>query len=162
MSKFYCFKTLSCCHAVWIQIRTYNLGPNYLHGMMYAVIEWGGGLLCPSCKIQRGGGGLCPSCKIHRGGDYVLVVKFMGGILSTYTKMSRRGFVRGGGGFCPTLVDKWPGNKLATGPIIWIPAHINTYKSFFGTYENSVYPYQTPHTWNQIRVSTVCLPNFLI
>ena len=81
------------------QIRTYNLGPNYLHGMMYAVIEWGGGWLCPSCKIQRGG--LCPSCKIHRG-DYVLVVKFMGGILSTYTKMSRRGFVRGG--FCPTLM----------------------------------------------------------
>ena len=65
--------------------------------MMYAVIEWGGGL-CPSCKIQRGG--LCPSCKIHRG-DYVLVVKFMGGILSTYTKMSRGGFVREG--FCPTL-----------------------------------------------------------
>ena len=29
------------------------------------------------------------------GGDYVLVVKFMGGILSTYTKMSRGGFVRG-------------------------------------------------------------------
>ena len=57
-----------------------------------------GGGLCPSCKIQRGGG-LCPSCKIHRGGggDYVLVVKFMGGgILSTYTKMSRGGFVRGG------------------------------------------------------------------
>ena len=54
------------------------------------------GGLCPSCKIQRGG--LCPSCKIHRG-DYVLVVKFMGGILSTYTKMSRGGFVRGG--LCP-------------------------------------------------------------
>ena len=60
----------------------------------------GGGGLCPSCKIQRGG--LCPSCKIQRG-DYVLVVKFMGGgILSTYTKMSRGGFVRGG--FCPTLL----------------------------------------------------------
>ena len=58
----------------------------------------GGGGLCPSCKIQREE--LCPSCKIHRGGggDYVLVVKFMGGILSTYTKMSRGGFVRGGGG----------------------------------------------------------------
>ena len=54
------------------------------------------GGLCPSCKIQRGG--LCPSCKIH-GGDYVLVVKFMGGILSTYTKMSRGDFVRGG--LCP-------------------------------------------------------------
>ena len=58
----------------------------------------GGGGLCPSCNI-RGGGGLCPSCKIQRGGDYVLVVKFMGGILSTYTKMSRGGFVRGG--LCP-------------------------------------------------------------
>ena len=43
------------------------------------------------CNIR---GGLCPSCKIQRG-DYVLVVKFMGGILSTYTKMSRGGFVRG-------------------------------------------------------------------
>ena len=52
------------------------------------------------CCYIRGGGGLCPSCKIQRG-DYVLVVKFMGGILSTYTKMSRGGFVRGG--FCPTL-----------------------------------------------------------
>ena len=61
---------------------------------MYAVIYGGGGGLCPSCKIQRGGlcpsckiqrGGLCPSCKIHGGG----------GILSTYTKMSRGGFVRG-------------------------------------------------------------------
>ena len=61
-----------------------------------------GGGLCPSCKIQRGG--LCPSCKIQRG-DYVLVVKFMGGILSTYTKMSRGGFVRGG--FCPTLIKSY-------------------------------------------------------
>ena len=54
-----------------------------------------GGGLCPSCKIQWGG--LCPSCKIQRGGggDYVLVVKFMGGILSTYTKMSR-GVLSGG------------------------------------------------------------------
>ena len=32
------------------------------------------------------------------GGDYVLVEKFMGGILSTYTKMSKGG---GGGGLCP-------------------------------------------------------------
>ena len=40
-------------------------------------------------KFSGGGGGyvLCPSCKIH------------GGILSTYTKMSRGGFVRGG--LCP-------------------------------------------------------------
>ena len=78
MSKFYCFKTLSCCHAVWIKIRTYNLGPNYLHGMMYAVIEWGGGGgLCPSCKIQRGDYVLVVK---FTGGDYVLVVKFMGGL----------------------------------------------------------------------------------
>ena len=51
---------------------------------------WGG--LCPSCKIQRGG--LCPSCKIHRGG-LCPSCKIHGGILSTYTKMSRGGFVRG-------------------------------------------------------------------
>ena len=66
--------------------------------MMYAVIEWGGGL-CPSCKIQRGGlcpsckiqrGGLCPSCKIH-GGDFVHVYKneqggfCPGGIMSVFT-----------------------------------------------------------------------------
>ena len=100
MSKFYCFKTLSCCHAVWIQIRTYNLGPNYLHGMMFAVIEWGGGGyvlvvkfsrggLCPSCKIHRGG--LCPSCKIH-GGDFVHVYKNEQG-----------GFCPGG--FCPTPLE---------------------------------------------------------
>ena len=64
------------------------------------------GGLCPSCKIQRGGGGLCPSCKIQWG-DYVLVVKFLGGILSTYTKMSRGGFVRGG--LCPyPLCDNKP------------------------------------------------------
>ena len=35
----------------------YNLGPNCLHGMMYAVLWGGGGGLCPGCKIQRGGGG---------------------------------------------------------------------------------------------------------
>ena len=35
------------------------------------------------------------------GGDYVLVVKFSGGIMATYTKKSRGFFVRGG--FCPTL-----------------------------------------------------------
>ena len=49
-----------------------------------------------SCKIQRRG--LCLSCKIH-GEDYVLVVKFMGGIMSTYTKMRRGDFVQGGGGW---------------------------------------------------------------
>ena len=105
MSKFYNFIVSKHYHAVmqfgsrsgltiWVQI---------IYG--YPLFTWydvccnirGG--LCPSCKIQQGG--LCPCCKIQRG-DYVLVVKFMGGILSTYTKMSRRGFVRGG--FCPTLV----------------------------------------------------------
>ena len=39
-------------------------------------------------------------CNIRGGisseGDYVLLVKFMGGILSTYTKMSRGGFCPGG------------------------------------------------------------------
>ena len=34
-----------------------------------------------------------------------LVVKIMGGILSTYTKMSKGGFVQGG--FCPTLTKLW-------------------------------------------------------
>ena len=33
------------------------------------------------CNIRGGGGGLWPSCKTQRG-DYVLVVKFMGGIMS--------------------------------------------------------------------------------
>ena len=63
------------------------------------------------CNI-RGGGGYVLVVKFS-GGDYVLVVKFSGGlypsrkihggILSTYTKMSRGG---GGlsGGFCPALV----------------------------------------------------------
>ena len=54
------------------------------------------GGLCPSCKIHQGG--LCPSCKIHQGG-LCPSCKIHGGILSTYTKMSRGGFVRGG--LCP-------------------------------------------------------------
>ena len=72
---------------------------------MYAVTEWGGGggggggyVLVVKFSGGGGGGGggegLCPSCKIHQR-DYVLVVKFMGGILSTYTKMSR-GVLSGG------------------------------------------------------------------
>ena len=85
-------------HAVWIQIRTYNLGLNYLHGMMYAVIEWGGGGYVLVVKFTGGDYVLVVK---FTGGDYVLVVKFMGGILSTYTKISRGGFVQGG--FCPTL-----------------------------------------------------------
>jgi len=36
--------------------------------------------------------GLCPPCKIH-GRDFVHPVKFAGGIMSTYTKMSGRDFV---------------------------------------------------------------------
>ena len=35
------------------------------------------------------------------GRDYIHVAKNMGGIMSTYTKMSRRDYVREG--FCPTL-----------------------------------------------------------
>ena len=62
--------------------------------MMYAVIEWGGGLY-PSCKIQRGDYVLVVKFTGGGGGDYVLVVKFMGGILSTYTKMSRGGLSGG-------------------------------------------------------------------
>ena len=54
--------------------------------------------------VKFGGGDYVLVVKFSGGGDYVLVVKFMVGILSTYTKMSRGGFVRGGGGFCPTLL----------------------------------------------------------
>ena len=55
--------------------------------------------------------GFCPSWKIYRrdsvhlvkisGRDYIHVAKNMGGIMSTYTKMSKRDYVREG--FCPTL-----------------------------------------------------------
>ena len=55
--------------------------------------------------------GFCLPCKNHEGdyvypvksfkGDYVHLVKNMKGISSTYAKMSRGDFVRGG--FCPTL-----------------------------------------------------------
>ena len=75
---------------------------------------------CPSGLLSytpKGGGGdfvregLCPCCKIHRG-DYVHVVKFIGGIMSTlqnswgdYVHVYK--FEQGGGGcpggFCPTL-----------------------------------------------------------
>ena len=60
------------------------------------------------------------------------------------------------------MVDKCPGNKLLTGPIICIRAHVNPYKSFSGAYANSADPDQTPLRCNLIRVSTVCLPNFSI
>ena len=56
---------------------------------------------------------LCPSLKICRGdfihlakkgrGDFILVVKNMGGIISTYTKMTRGDSIRGG--FCHLLWD---------------------------------------------------------
>ena len=55
--------------------------------------------------------GFCPSWKIYRrdsallvkmrGRDYIHVAKNMGGIMSTYTKMNKRDYVREG--FCPTL-----------------------------------------------------------
>ena len=55
--------------------------------------------------------GFCPSLKIcgrdfihlvkRSGGDFILVAKNMGGIISTYTKMTRRDSVREG--FCPTF-----------------------------------------------------------
>ena len=48
--------------------------------------------------VRRGRGfrlrGLFPCCKTHRG-DYVHVVKFMGGIMSTYINFSRGGVVWG-------------------------------------------------------------------
>ena len=53
--------------------------------------------------------GFYPSLKIYRGdfihlvkkgrGDFILVAKNMGGIISTYTKMTRGDSIRGG--FCP-------------------------------------------------------------
>ena len=56
--------------------------------------------------------GFCPPCKNHEGdyvhpvksfkGAYVHLVKNMKGISSTYAKMSRGDFVRGG--FYPTLI----------------------------------------------------------
>ena len=76
-------------------------------------------------KIKQNGfcpnKGFCPSWKIYwrvsvhlvkmSGRDYIHVAQNMGGIMSTYTKMSRMDYhVRGGGGggvggggFCPTL-----------------------------------------------------------
>ena len=55
--------------------------------------------------------GFCPSWKIYgrdsvhlvkmSGRDYIHVAKSMGGIMSTFTKMSRRDYVREG--FCPTF-----------------------------------------------------------
>ena len=75
----------------------YDVCCNIKGGDYVLVVKFRGGGLCPSCKIHRGGGGggLCPSCKIH------------GGILSTYTKMSRGGFVRGG--LCPYPVCQCTG-----------------------------------------------------
>ena len=69
----------------------------------------GGGDYVLVVKFSGEGGGLCPSCKIQRGGLYPSC-KIQGGILSTYTKMSREGFVRGG--FCPTLVLGAQKNRL--------------------------------------------------
>ena len=76
-----------------------------------AVISKGGGGVCPKGILSILWRGFCPPCKNHEGdyvhpvksfkGDYVHLVKNMKGISSTYAKMSRGDFVRGG--FCPTL-----------------------------------------------------------
>ena len=83
-------------------------------------ISWGGwaGGILSTLKIKQKGfcpkKGFCPSWKIYRrdsvhlvkmsGRDYIHVAKNMGGIMSTYTKMSRRDYVPEG--FCPTLYFK--------------------------------------------------------
>ena len=74
-----------------------------------AVVSKGG--FCPKGILSILWRGFCPHCKNHEGdyvhpvksfiGDYVHLVKNMKGISSTYAKMSRGDFVRGG--FCPTL-----------------------------------------------------------
>ena len=43
--------------------------------------------------------------------DYIHVAKNMGGIMSTYTKMSRRDYVREG--FCPTLLSEYMCRQLS-------------------------------------------------
>ena len=70
MSKFYCFKTLSCCHAVWIQ-------PDQDLQSGSKLFTWYD--VC--CNRMGGGGGYVLVVKFS-GGDYVLVVKFTGGIMS--------------------------------------------------------------------------------
>ena len=77
------------------------------------------GGFCPKGILSILWRGFCPPCKNHKGdyvhpvksfkGDYVHLVKNMKGISSTYAKMSRGDFIRGGwdfirGGFCPTLL----------------------------------------------------------
>ena len=52
--------------------------------------------------VPRGGGdfvreGLCPCCKIHRGWGLCSRCKIHGGIMSTYTNLSRGGGVLSGG-----------------------------------------------------------------
>ena len=69
------------------------------------------GGFCPNGILSILWRGFCPPCKNHEGdyvhpvksfkGDYVNLVKNTKGISSTYAKMSRGDFVRGG--FCPTL-----------------------------------------------------------
>ena len=69
--------------------------------------------LCPKGILSILWRGFCPPCKNLEGdyvhpvksfkGDYVHLVKNMKGISSTYAKMSRGDFVRGG--FCPTLIE---------------------------------------------------------
>ena len=83
---------LSCCQTVWIQIRNYNLGPNSLHGMMYAVIKGGGDYVL---VVKFSGGDYVLVVKFS-GGDYVLVVKFMGGDFVHVYKNEQGGFCPGG------------------------------------------------------------------
>ena len=70
---------------------------------------WAGGILY-TLKIKQKR--FCPSWKIYRrdsvhlvkmrGRDYIHIAKNMGGIMSIYTKMSRRDYVREG--FCPIFI----------------------------------------------------------
>ena len=59
-------------------------------------------------------------------------------------------------------LKKCHGNTLFTGPNILICADINPLKFFSATYANSADPDQPSRTWNLIRVSMVCLLNFLL
>ena len=82
------------------------------------------GGFCPKGILSILWRGFCPPCKNHEGdyvhpvksfkGDYVHLVKNMKGISSTYAKMSRGDFVRGG--FCPTL-RSFASIRICMGPI---------------------------------------------
>ena len=90
--------------------------------------RWAGGILS-TLKIKQKGfcpkKGFCPSWKIYRrdsvhlvkmsGRDYIHVAQNIGGIMSTYTKMSRRDYVQEG--FCPRLEPYMAGQSPGTGYI---------------------------------------------